>query len=238
MKPLLCIRNEPSDSMGVAPKAFQRHGMEVREVNSFDPDLVWPDLRDVAGIVAFGGDQNADEVERHPYLMPQRELLRRAVDEGVPVLGVCLGAQILARALGAAVSRSPVPEFGFYQLFPTEEGSKDDVLAAIRPGDRLFQWHRDTFDLPSRAALLATGEQVSNQAYRVGERAWGIQFHPEITQENLEIWFSMLDPAHVEVEWGRSLDEIRAQVDEHMPAQHERAEELFGRFAAVAAANA
>ena len=235
MKPLLCVRHEITDSMGVAIAVFERNGHSVRKADAWDPNLDWPEPRDVAGVVVFGGDMNADEVDRHPYLLPERDLIRKAVDAEVPVLGVCLGAQLLARAMEAAVSRSPVREFGFRPVYPTPEGERDLVLSSIRPGDRIFQWHRDTFELPRGGVLLATGEQVRNQAYRVGERAWGIQFHPEVTADNLDLWLSMQEPESLASEWGRGPDEVRGEAARFLGAQHERAEDLFGRFARVAA---
>ncbi|HEY1329921.1 MAG TPA: type 1 glutamine amidotransferase [Actinomycetota bacterium] len=235
MKPLLCIRNEASDSLGTALAAFRRDGVPVRELNAWEPGVAWPDPTDLGGIVVFGGSQNADELDGHPYLMSERKLLVAAVDRGVPVLGVCLGAQVLARAFGGTVSRAPAVEFGFCPIFPTADGERDDLLSVIRPGDMLFQWHEDTFGLPPGATLLATGTAITNQAYRVDERAWGIQFHPEITAENLEIWFEMVGEEALEARWGMSPDAIWRQVGEHMAGQVARAHDLFGRFASIAA---
>jgi GMP synthase-like glutamine amidotransferase len=221
--------------MGVAPSVFEANGAHLRVVDAWADDGEWPAPSDVAGLVVFGGVMNADQVDLYPFLARERELMREALTAGTPVLGVCLGAQLLARALDRPVYRSPVREFGFVPLAPTESARHDPLLSAIQPGDRIFQWHEDTFDLPSEAELLVTGEQVVTQAFRAGPDApaWGIQFHAEVTAEELESWFDEAGPK-VEAEWGRTYDEVRAEMRQHLPTQHERAGELFGRFARVA----
>jgi len=234
-RPLLLIRNEPSDTMGVAPSVFEASGADVRVLDAWDHDGGWPSLSEVAGLVVFGGVMNADQIDLYPFLDRERRLMRQALSAGTPVLGVCLGAQLLARALDQPVYRSPVKEFGFVPLAPTSTGRRDPVLSAIEPGDRIFQWHEDTFDLPEGAELLVAGEQVAAQAFKAGPDvpAWGVQFHAEVTAEELESWFDEAGPKG-QAEWGRTYEEVRAEMRQHLPTQHERARELFGRFARVA----
>jgi len=219
--------------MGVAVPLFEKAGAEVRTVDGW-ATLEWSDLREAAGIVVFGGDMNADEIDRHPNLAHERELLADAVDTGVPVLGVCLGGQLLARALGADVTLSPVTELGFTTLHPTAEASEDPLLSAFADGDRVFHWHRDTFAIPDGAVLLATGDDVANQAFRYGDRAWGIQFHPEVTAPNLDYWIDAVRD-ELQPEWGTTAESLRAQIERYLPAQQERAATFFTSFAELAA---
>ena len=235
MRPLVCIRHEAGDTMGVALPTFEKEGADVRVVDAWDANLVWPEPREVAGLVVFGGEMNADDFDRHPYLHRERVMLRTAVEAGVPVLGVCLGAQLLARALDALVTVSRVSEFGFTPIWLTEAGELDLLLESLSTGDRMFQWHRDTFQVPAGAELLATGNRVTNQAYRFGSHAWGVQFHPEVTASNLEDWFAEVGDERLERDWGRRMEDVRAEMHEHLPLQHERAKDLFGRFARLAA---
>src|SRR5437764_25789 len=125
---------------------------------------------------------------RPPFSASRRAFLRQALDGGIPVLGICLGAQVLARVLGAAVDRAPRRELGFSRIEFTEAGRQEPWLQpfARDPGAGLtFQWHEDTFALPPGATLLATGPDRLVQAYRVGS-ALAVQFHPEVTADELE----------------------------------------------------
>jgi len=234
VKPIVCVRHEDSDTLGVAIPALERQGAEVRVVDAWKPDTDWDGLwKEATGIVVFGGEMNADEVAHHPYLANERDLLGTAVDMNVPVLGVCLGAQLLARALGAQVTPAPVRELGFALIHPTEAAADDPLLSVLVDGDQMFEWHKDTFALPEDAVLLAAGDQVRNQAFRYGDRAWGIQFHPEVTASNLELWFGMVHD-QLEPDWGRRPDELREEVRKLLPAQQDRAGALFKRFADLA----
>jgi GMP synthase (glutamine-hydrolysing) len=138
----------------------------------------------------------------------------------------------LARALGAAVIPSPRRELGFVPVHVTEATMDDPLASSFEDGDLVFQWHRDTFDLPEGAVRLLEGEAVTNQAFRAGEMAWGFQFHIEVTREELESWLVLAEPA-LEREWGRSSEELRREADRYLPVQNERSVELFRRFASV-----
>ena len=123
-----------------------------------------------------------------PFLQAELKLIERALREDIPVLGVCLGAQLLAKAMGARVTKNPVPEIGWMPICPTEEAAGDPVLGSIRRGDPVFQWHSETFDLPSGAVQLAYSERCSQQAFRYGQRVYGVQFHPEVDSAIIQEW--------------------------------------------------
>jgi len=155
-----------------------------------EPDVVRNDRASVEELLARG----ADRVVISPG--PCRpvdagvsiEAARRFPEEGIPVLGVCLGAQMLARSAGAGVRPAAEPEIGWYEIALTSEGSSDPVLGALPTRATVFQWHHYTFDLPQRGVELARSE-VCTQAFRVdGRPAWGIQFHAEVTYPMLSAW--------------------------------------------------
>ena len=233
MKPLLLVRNDGFETYGVAVPSLRSAGAELLLVDAFEGQPL-PELSEVAGVVMLGGTVNADQVDRYPFLLEDRTLTREAVEAGVPYLGVCLGAQILARALDRPVMKAARREVGFQPVHPTEAASDDALLSGFTDGDRVFQWHEDTFDLPEGATLLATDDDVPHQAFRVGDLAWGIQFHFEVDGAELEAWLDEADSLmDLEATWGKSSEDIRLEAKEHMAAHEERGREVFRRFADV-----
>lgn len=147
-----------------------------------------PEHDEVAGALVMGGPMNVDETERHPALLSEREWLAEAAARGMPVLGICLGAQLLARALGAEVRPAPRPELGFA---PIEIGDPDDpILGGLAPGAEVLYWHGDVFDLPEGAQPLAWSSLTEHQAFRLGN-AWGVLFHPEADLALVEAWLAV-----------------------------------------------
>src|SRR5579864_4284439 len=106
MKPVVCIRNDPDDTLGITEAALAERSVPVRRLDAFEVAPIWPELEEIGGLIVFGGEMNADQVDRYPYLLTQRRLIRSAVDADLPVLGICLGAQLLARALDSRVYRA------------------------------------------------------------------------------------------------------------------------------------
>jgi GMP synthase-like glutamine amidotransferase len=139
------------------------------------------------GLVVLGGEQSALDDAIHPYLPRLAALMRAAEAAGRPVLGICLGAQILARAFGGRNLLGAAPEFGWLPVTLTEAGAADPVLGAVPRDFRSFQWHADSFTLPPGALRLATGA-VENQAFRIGRVAWGMQFHFEANRAVVADW--------------------------------------------------
>ncbi|HWC08404.1 MAG TPA: type 1 glutamine amidotransferase, partial [Solirubrobacterales bacterium] len=195
-----------------------------------------PPPEEVAGAVFLGGPMNVDEVVRFPGLAAEREWIAAAVERGLPLLGICLGAQLLARALGAEVRPSPRWELGFGEV--RVHDPEDPLLGALAPGLEVLHWHGDVFDLPAGAHHLASSAQTENQAFRVNN-AWGVLFHPEADFALVEAWLA--EP--------EMIDEALAAVGEAETARlpgraEELEEELIARttpgfelFASLAAAN-
>ena len=230
MKPILCIRNDRDDTLGITAGALAEAAVPLVRLDAFEASARWPELEEIGGLIVFGGEMNVDETEQHPYLLTQRDLMRRAVDAGLPVLGICLGAQMLARALDARVYRAPVRELGFKTVRLTAVGQGDRLLSAFQTGDRVFQWHEDTFDLPAGAELLVTGDEVPHQAFRFGRTAWGVQFHFEVDARGVEAWLRVAEPT-LSRDWKRSADEIRDELRMYLDAQQQRSRALLAGFA-------
>jgi GMP synthase (glutamine-hydrolysing) len=233
VKPILLVRNDPLETFGIVPSVLADAGAPVETLDAIDPRAEWPSVADVSGIVMFGGSMNVDELDEHPHLARGRAMARDALERATPYLGICLGAQILARALGCEVAPSPVREIGFAPIRPAPDAATDRLTSHYLDGDVVFQWHADTMRLPSGAVLLAAGDRVPLQAYRVGDAGWGIQFHFEIDAAEIDLW---LDDASddLEREWGASPEQIRAQCRSYIEAHEGRGAALVRSFAVVA----
>jgi GMP synthase (glutamine-hydrolysing) len=195
-----------------------------------------PPHEEVAGAVVMGGPMNVDEVERFPALAAEREWLAEAVRRELPLLGICLGAQLLARALGAEVRAGEGPEIGFA---PAEVSDPDDpVLGGLAPSTDVLHWHGDVFDLPAGAQPLASSTRTEHQAFRAGN-AWGMLFHPEADLALVEAWLAvpeMIDEA-VAALGNAGAHALPERASEAEPALIERTTPGFEAFARLVAAN-
>ena len=159
-------------------------------VDVFRPfaDQRLPDFAAYAAVVVFGGEQAAVDDVAHPYLPRLGAAMRAAAEGGQPVLGLCLGAQVLARGLGARNRIGKAREFGWTRIALTEEGAGDPVLSAAGETFMSFEWHSDGFDMPAGAVALATSANVAEQAFRVGRAGYGVQFHFEANRAVVADW--------------------------------------------------
>lgn len=147
-----------------------------------------PDLDRFTHIVILGGPMNVYEEDQYPFLKDEDLFIKEAIQRGKSVLGICLGAQLIAKALGAKVFKAPAKEIGWYDVSLTKIGLHDPLFSNLTKAFSVFQWHEDTFEIPEKAKLLAISDSVLHQAFRYGENAYGLQFHLEVTQEMIQEW--------------------------------------------------
>lgn len=234
MSTLLFVHCDEVDTFGVAPGAATAAGADVHVWDALDPADGRPDLGTVDGVVLFGSTYNVEHADEQPFIKEARELTLDALDRQIPFLGVCFGAQVLAWALDGHVGKAPAREVGFERIHLEPPASDDPLLAHYRESDMVFEWHMDTFEPPEGAELLATGDRVRHQAFRIGRRAWGIQWHLEIDRPELESWLDIFgQEGDLLTEWGKSADEVRAEADSFMRTHEDRGRELFSRFVEV-----
>jgi GMP synthase (glutamine-hydrolysing) len=230
MATLACVHHLEQPFLGNAEAPLRRSGVTIDERHLTRGDAL-PALAEVDGIISFGGGQSVLDVEHDPALRAEARLLRDAVTAGVPVLGVCLGGQLLAHALGARVQRAPRRTVAWLELAALPAAAGDPLFSALGSPVAALHWNEDVFALPPGATELLTGAPAGVAAFRAGERAWGIQFHPEVDGPALDGWYarygSWLGEAGVSEAVARVADA------RHLPGQRETADRLFGGFARV-----
>lgn len=185
----LVVQNVELEGPGLLRRAMEEAGWEL-DVRVMDrPGSELPrDLSGYDALVILGGPMNVYEEEEYPHLKRVEILIRDAWDRNLPSLGICLGGQLMAKALGAPVTRNPVQEIGWYNLTLTSRGKVSPLFSGLPEEFPVFQWHGDTFAIPAGAAHLATCPTCANQAFSYGKSLFALQFHPEITPEMVASW--------------------------------------------------
>jgi GMP synthase (glutamine-hydrolysing) len=177
---LLVLRHEPFEHLGYFGEVLKN-----RHISFFYSDLGDSlDLGDHDGMIVMGGPQSANDQQ----MAGELHFIQQALDMKTPVLGICLGAQLLAKAAGAHVYRNPEKEIGWAPVHLTEAGASDPVFGGLPSPSMFFHWHSETFMLPAGAVSLAYSDKCRQQAFRFHDTVYGIQFHPEITPEMIVDW--------------------------------------------------
>ena len=175
-------------------------------------------------VMVFGGAMHPDQDAEHPWLGGEVAFIAEALSQGVPTIGVCLGAQLVARAAGAGVGPAERPEVGWFTVELSDDGARDPVVGVLPPRVDAFQWHYYTFELPDGAVQLAANANA-RQAYRLGDRTWAIQFHAEVERHMLDRWF--VEGAD---ELPKPRDEIEAETDRLLGGWNAHGRALCGAF--------
>lgn len=233
---VLILQHIACEHPGVFSDVLHERGAEPVPVELDEGERL-PDWREFDAVLAMGGPMGAGDDADHPWLAPEKRLVREAVEDGRPFLGVCLGLQLLAAALDAPVFEAERPEVGLLPVELTPEGRDDPLFAGLDGSLVSLQWHGDTFDLPSGAVRLARSPQVPNQAFRAGERAYGVQFHLEVTGDMAREWSEV--PAYRrslaetlgEERGAAFISDVERRADELHPA----ARRLFSNWLDIAA---
>ncbi len=184
---IVVLQHLPCEHPGIFREFMRNDAVETVTVELSAGGQI-PPLEETDALLVFGGPMNVDEEERHPWLLPETRAIRQAALAGTPILGVCLGAQLLAKALGAPVTRNPEPEVGLLEVELTAAGIADPLFQGWPRRATVVQWHSDTFSIPAGGVRLASSSACPNQAFRYGSAAYGLQFHPEVTGEMVKEW--------------------------------------------------
>lgn len=228
----LVFQHVAAEPTGTLDALLRRRGHRLRFVNFARDPEAQPRVEGYDGLIVLGGAMNVEDLPQRAHLRTEVGCIESALRRGLPVLGICLGAQLLAHALGAPVRRLPRAEIGWYRVDSTEAGRLDPVFAPMGRGAPVFQWHRCGFDLPADAELLARSAGCEQQAFRYGERAYGLQFHLEANAALIRRWLQT--PAYrqelQQAGLGHDAARIETETRRLVHAQQARAEALFSRF--------
>jgi GMP synthase (glutamine-hydrolysing) len=232
VRKLLVFQHSAREPLGLLDPMLRQHGFRIRYLNfSRQPDVA-VDVSRYNGLIVLGGPMNVDQADRFPHLTTEIAAIQEALRREIPVLGICLGAQLLAAALGANVRPHSVREIGWYRLHPTAAAEQDRLCRHFDGGQHVFQWHAYTFDLPPGAVHLASTPTCPNQAFRYGDRAYGFQFHLEADQTLIHRWLEVPEyRAEVEAAGpGHHFEHVVRDTHGHAPSACKLAGRVFGDF--------
>jgi GMP synthase (glutamine-hydrolysing) len=230
----LAIVHERDAGPGVFADAMRARGTRLDTWLRAESDSPPGDPSGYDAVLTFGGAMHVDHEDRHAWIAEEKAMLRELLERGTPLLGVCLGAQLLSAAAGAKPGRASEPEIGWYEIEVTREGAEDPLLAPLAPRFEGFEWHSYESPLPPGATPLAESSTCL-QAYRVGELAWGIQFHAEVTLADAESWIDDFGTDADAVRAGLDPEAFRASTRARIGPWNDLGRELCDRFLEVVA---
>ncbi len=205
---ILVFQHVPYEPLGTLDPLLKQAGFRLRYVNFGRNPHERPSLEGYVALIILGGPMNADDVAAHPHLATESELIQEALQRDISIMGICLGAQLLAKALGGTILAGAGREIGWHDVELTDAGIRDQVLSTFGQQSQVFQWHDDVIELPPGVVHLARSERCATQAFRYGEHAYGFQFHLEVDRQLIERWLRVpqnqavfadgqLDPRHI-----------------------------------------
>jgi GMP synthase (glutamine-hydrolysing) len=228
------IQHADHETPGLLALALETKGIRLRFTRAHRGEAVPRELGDAVGLVVMGGPMGVYEADRYPHLRDEIRLIEVALAERCPVLGVCLGSQLLAHALGAEVRRGPRKEVGWHAVTLTQDGLIDPLFKGLESSFMGFHWHGDVFDLPPGATSLARSELTRCQVFRHGTSAYGLLTHMEVTPE---IVTGMVGAFPDDIrETGSTASAILDGADKYLPSLSERGRRVFAGWADVVAA--
>ena len=192
---ILILKHVEIEGPETIGRFFTDEGFEIRVLDLYKGDRLPGTFDHLDAVVSLGGPMNVYEEDKYPFLKEENVFLRGILERGIPFMGICLGGQLIAKASGSKVGRSPEKEIGFLPVQLTAAGKKDPLFQGVAGALDVFQWHEDMFEVPAAGTLLASSPACPHQAFRVGPCAYGVQFHIEITDKSIREWSDAYFPA-------------------------------------------
>ena len=229
MDEVLVFQHDPFQDLGFFAEVLEKDGANYRVIRLFDGEMREAELKDVGLLIVLGGPMGVDEEETFPFLRWEKRIIRAAIDEAVPVLGISLGAQLIASTLGTQIFHGSVKEIGWSPISITPYGQVDSLIGYLPEHVNVFQWHGDGFDLPAGAIRLASSAHYSTQAFRLGKTVYGLQFHLEVTPPMIERWIDQRSKELALVPYVVP-DKILADTPRYAPTLKYYAEKFLSEF--------
>jgi GMP synthase (glutamine-hydrolysing) len=229
MSKILVLQHAPCETLGTIANALQDAALAWQYFRVFQGAPLPKEIGEAGGLIVMGGPMGVYEQDRYPHLRDEIRLVEAALKAEIPILGVCLGSQLLASVLGAQIRKADQKEIGWHDLRLTDSAASDRLFAGLPNSVTVFHWHGDVFDLPKDATSLAKSQLTEHQAFRFGDHVYGLLFHLEVTETMVK---EMVDTFADEVrEAGADGAAIVAKASEHLPALHKFGETIFSRWA-------
>ncbi len=214
------LYHSATEEAGLVAQVLKSQGIRFKPVHLYHGEGLPRDTSDLEGLVVMGGPMNVDDVAEFPFLLPEVQLIEKVLSGNKPILGVCLGSQLIAKALGGRVYPGKQKELGWAPIHRTAAGTKDPLFSNLPDKSIVLHWHGDTFDLPKGAVHLAKSARFENQAFKWGEGVYALQFHLEATPAMVQEWCQSKDGAREIAAAGVE----PAQILLHTPAAYNRLE--------------
>jgi GMP synthase (glutamine-hydrolysing) len=232
MKKLLVLQHVAHELLGTLNPLLKSAGFRLRYVNFARHPDAQPSLDGYHGLVILGGPMSVNDADQLPHLITEMKLIEAAMSRNLPVLGICLGAQLIAKTLGTAVYPNKEKEIGWYDVFPTSDAKEDPLLAEFQKTEKIFQWHGETFDIPKSTIHLASSSLCANQAFRYGANVYGLQFHLEVDEPMIHRWLKVTENRKEIIALGGKIDpeQIQLQTTEHIQRLHQLSDRVFAQF--------
>jgi GMP synthase (glutamine-hydrolysing) len=231
MAKIIVLQHHPAENLGAIAQALEGAALAWQYVRIHDGHPVPKDMKGAGGLIVMGGPMSVYQTDRFPFLLHEMKLIEDAIKQNRPVLGICLGAQIVAAALGAKVEKNPAgKEIGWFPVRLAPATREDRLFRGVAETITPFHWHGDHFEPPSGAVTLASSDKTPCQAFRHGEKTWALQFHLEVTRSGIE---NMSNAFARELEREKiQAHAMLAESDAHLPALETIGDTIFTRWAA------
>ncbi len=220
------IQHTAVDSPGIATEILNKNQLEMQLIRIDRGDRI-PALVDSDVLMTFGGPVSLHLPDPPPWVEPERELIRRYADQGQRVFGICLGAQLIASALGAETGPNSEPEIGWHQINRVNDSGHSSLFSQLPTHLTTLHWHQNTFQLPDGANHIYQSDACQNQAFSIDDRIIGFQFHPEATAKTVDYYLKVAKPSRITGRYVQTVDQIRQGIAKHLENQNQMLQQFL-----------